>query len=627
MTPKFEQSNDGKKWIVEKHTAVKHELIKRYLSAWIKILGGFEKLYYVDCNAGNGVWKDAKTGELKDGSPIIAISTFIENLKYAKKDFNVFLVEKDKVNFNYLKNLVTNKFKDYLSRIHILNADVSDIIADIINETKQGAGFYFFDPYGFKEISYGFFTEIMKYKKHEILYNFMFNTINRFLSYENLKEKFYELFGGDNWREVINYYGKNREEKLMTVVRNNFKKIAKYVIPYKINFEDKQRTYYYLLHLSNHLKACSILKSTFGSFNYGRIEYLGERNNQVLISDLDEFRIPEIKETIINSIIPEKESIPYISILDKLIDSTPYQEADIMKALLELEQENIIRVYRVINEVKRKRTYIKDNDKIFKKKPALAIKRKSLLYESKVEYAGYTINHVEGCTHGCQYPCYAFMMKRRFGKVKNWHDWITPKIVENSLELLDKEIPKYKEKINKVHLCFTTDPFMYGYTEVIELTLKIIEKLNNYGIPVTTLTKGIYPDKIQFENFHSENEYGITLVSLNESFRQKYEPFSANYEDRINSLKKLSDKGCFTWVSIEPYPTPNIVKQDIKRILKKIDFVDNIIFGKLNYNVESNEFKYSDEFYKKIVNDLIEFCNKKGIKYHIKQGTPSKDVD
>ena len=121
------------------------------------------------------------------------------------------------------------------------------------------------------------------------------------------------------------------------------------------------------------------------------------------------------------------------------------------------------------------------------------IKRKTMLYKTGVEYGDYTINHVQGCAHGCKFPCYAMMMAKRFGKAKTYEEWCEPKLAENALEILDKEIPKLKDKINSVHLCFTTDPFMYGYDEVGEMSLKIIEKLNNAGIKCTVLTKGILP--------------------------------------------------------------------------------------------------------------------------------------
>ncbi|MBU0758029.1 MAG: hypothetical protein KKF44_08205 [Nanoarchaeota archaeon] len=117
------------------------------------------------------------------------------------------------------------------------------------------------------------------------------------------------------------------------------------------------------------------------------------------------------------------------------------------------------------------------------------------------------------------------------------------------------------------------------------------------------------------------NEYGITLVSLNKTFKNNFEKYSAPYDKRINSLKYLHTKGLKTWVSIEPYPTPNLVKQDISKILNIIPFVDKIIFGKLNYNVKSNQFENNDLFYEKCADTVIDFCHSKNIEYHIKFGT------
>lgn len=121
------------------------------------------------------------------------------------------------------------------------------------------------------------------------------------------------------------------------------------------------------------------------------------------------------------------------------------------------------------------------------------ITRKSMLYKTEVEYGDYTMNHVLGCSHGCKYPCYAFMMAKRFGKVDSYEDWLEPRLVSNTLEILDREIPKLKEKIKSVQLCFTTDPFMYGYDEIKKMSLAAMRKLNDSGIPCTVLTKGLLP--------------------------------------------------------------------------------------------------------------------------------------
>ena len=85
------------------------------------------------------------------------------------------------------------------------------------------------------------------------------------------------------------------------------------------------------------------------------------------------------------------------------------------------------------------------------------IQRKSMLYKTGVEYGDYTMNFVQGCSHGCKFPCYAYLQKKRFGLVKNYEDWCKPKLVSNTLDLLDKEIPRLKGKIESVQLCFSTE--------------------------------------------------------------------------------------------------------------------------------------------------------------------------
>ena len=247
------------------------------------------------------------------------------------------------------------------------------------------------------------------------------------------------------------------------------------------------------------------------------------------------------------------------------------------------------------------------------------IKRKSMLYVTGVEYGDYTMNHVLGCSHGCKYPCYAYMLKKRFGQVKSYDEWIEPYLVSNTLELRDKEIPRLKKKIKSVQLCFTTDPFMYGYDEISDMSIKSIKKLNEAGIKCTVLTKGLIP--IDLKDFSKENEYGITLISLDEKYREKYEPGAAPYKERIQALKKLHNADCKTWVSVEPYPTPNIIEQDIRDILDEISFTDKIIFGRTNYSKEISSYKEHKKFYNEQAQIVIDYCKEKEIEYYIKEKT------
>ena len=213
-----------------------------------------------------------------------------------------------------------------------------------------------------------------------------------------------------------------------------------------------------------------------------------------------------------------------------------------------------------------------------------SIDRKSLLYKTGVEYGDYTVNHVQGCFHGCLYPCYAMMMAKRFGTVKNYDEWIKPKVVDNAIELLEKELPKLKNKIKSVQLCFTTDPFMYQYEDIKELSISILKLINSYNILCTALTKGVLPKELV--NLSKENSYGITLISLNESFRETMEPGASPYT--LSNSKFYRPKfGLVDYIIIEKYQSTKIIRSFI------------IIMA----------------------NKVIKFCSINNIEYHIKNKT------
>lgn len=119
----------------------------------------------------------------------------------------------------------------------------------------------------------------------------------------------------------------------------------------------------------------------------------------------------------------------------------------------------------------------------------------------------------------------------------------------------------------------------------------------------------------------TELQHGITLISLDESYRERMEPGASSYEERLASLKAIHDAECKTWVSIEPYPTPNLIEQDLHELLEAVSFVDNIIFGRTNYSKEVSAYNTHKNFYNDCAAKVIKFCEERGIDYHIKDKT------
>jgi DNA repair photolyase len=126
---------------------------------------------------------------------------------------------------------------------------------------------------------------------------------------------------------------------------------------------------------------------------------------------------------------------------------------------------------------------------------------------------------------------------------------------------------------------------------------------------------------LELANYSQENEYGITFISLDEGYREQMEPGAAPYADRLAALRALHDAGCKTWVSIEPYPTPNLVKQNLTDILEAVSFTDRIIFGRTNYSKDISAYTAHQSFYNQEAQRVIDFCVQREIAYHIKDGT------
>ena len=157
------------------------------------------------------------------------------------------------------------------------------------------------------------------------------------------------------------------------------------------------------------------------------------------------------------------------------------------------------------------------------------------------------------------------------------------------------------------------------------MSMQILQKANAYNVRCSVLTKGILPAELA--TLPLQNEYGITVVSLDESFAHQYEPGAAPIQDRISALRFLSENGCRTWVSVEPYPTPNMMNQNLSDILEAVSFTNKIIFGRLHYNKIVSEYPEYKQFYNECAEQVIAFCEERSISYHIKTGTLSKEEE
>lgn len=236
----------------------------------------------------------------------------------------------------------------------------------------------------------------------------------------------------------------------------------------------------------------------------------------------------------------------------------------------------------------------------------------SIIYEPRGrarEYSELAANLYSGCDHACTY-CYAPLATR-----KKRDTFCLSKPREGVLNkfLVDViELETQNEK-RPVLLSFTTDPYQTLDIKY-QITREAIKILHTHNLKVSILTKGGKRSERDFDLLSKNkelSEYGTTLVFIDESMRERYEPGAAPMQERIAALKKAHKMGIRTYVSLEPVWFP---EDALKFIDLTHKFVDFFKVGKLNYNPQQNNVDWAT-----FRNDVILKLNEYGIDYYIKK--------
>ncbi|MBN1214946.1 MAG: radical SAM protein [Candidatus Lokiarchaeota archaeon] len=253
---------------------------------------------------------------------------------------------------------------------------------------------------------------------------------------------------------------------------------------------------------------------------------------------------------------------------------------------------------------------------------------KNIITKSNIPGIDYVINPYIGCQHGCVY-CYAEFMKR-FTNHKGdiWGNFLD--IKQYPFEKIQPE--KYNNKT--ILLSSVTDPYI-----PLELkyqnTKKILEHLLGTKAIISILTKSKYAmrDINLFKEFDNL-EFGISIFSLNENFTRIIEPIASKPMERLDLIKEIHKHGIKTYVFISPF-FPQLT--DFKKIIEySVEFTDFFMFENLNfrpYNIHRinniikkdypylmniyKEFQNDDENWELIKEDIIHYCENKGIQYSI----------
>jgi len=410
----MERDSAPEKWVYREHTRVKHELLRKYLYAWIIKLGKFHrKILFFDGFAGRGEYIDENTGEiLTVGSPIIALQLADELLQVCEQKehppyFDKFIciaIEKDKENFENLQRVISRekekiRFKGKIE-IQLINDEFANVVDEVVKEVGEriAPSFFFIDPFGFSGIPFEAVKSILSLPRTEIFFTFMGRDINRFLGLPQVERHLDVLYPTPEWRDIYKMDDwRERDKALLNLYIKSLHEVAgvKYVWPFRVCMDEKYQTLYYLIHATNHFHGLKIMKDImYNLCASGEFAWLGPKESlyryqQKLFDDT----IPSLQGYLLKRF--EGEPKTFEEILEETYQDTRFVERQYRQALKELEKERKIKVERVTSKTTRG---LGGEDKIIfpKYNPiqvALIDTRKTVLRipKIKIRYKEYTL--------------------------------------------------------------------------------------------------------------------------------------------------------------------------------------------------------------------------------------------
>ena len=238
-------------------TYLKHFFLERYLERVAYVIGWeYPQFVYVD--GFSGPWKSDDEA-FEDTSFIIAINKLRQvqtGLRKRGKSPNIrcLFIEKEPTAFHELKR-ATSRVSDIT--VEALHGEFEQRIPDILRFVGSSFSLVFIDPTGWTGFGLSRIAPILQHQPGEVLINFMFDPINRFLQdpRSEIAASFNELFGGPGWRSEVQH-DQSRENAVVKLYRERIRATGgfRHITSTRILKPVADRSYFYLIYGTRHLK-------------------------------------------------------------------------------------------------------------------------------------------------------------------------------------------------------------------------------------------------------------------------------------------------------------------------------------------------------------------------------------
>ncbi len=247
-------------WPIDDHTRAKHEILRRYLAAWLPIMTTTnERIVYLDGFAGPGEYKGGEPG-----SPIISIDTFLDH-KYAPlrdREVLFIFIEQKHDRCEHLRHLLAQRALPPKANYEVFEGNFDETLTGLLDELEShqlriAPTFAFIDPFGYSHTPLEIIRRLMSHPKCEVLITFMYEEINRFLDadYTHKMAQYDGLFGTTAWNAITRTArtSEERSVKLHNLYRDQLSKVARirYIRSFCMRNKHNARDYFLFFGTNN----------------------------------------------------------------------------------------------------------------------------------------------------------------------------------------------------------------------------------------------------------------------------------------------------------------------------------------------------------------------------------------
>lgn len=275
-------------WKAEPHTLAKHQILSRYLKAWMPILTRSQakkrsvgEVLFVDAFAGPGRYEGGE-----DGSPILALKAGLSHEPFPLPVRFIF-IEADPRRHEQLAECIRLLRPRLADRPDLRVApphrgDCDEELRALISERGAhfGPALVFLDQFGYGSVSMDLISSIMSIEKCEVFSYFNGDAVRRFLSDRNKWPAITRGFGSDDWKEALSVPKSRVPSCLLSVYEKSLRNVGgcKYTRSFAMHGTGG-KLLYWLIFATNNIKGMEEMKKAMATVDSSGGFYFSDAND------------------------------------------------------------------------------------------------------------------------------------------------------------------------------------------------------------------------------------------------------------------------------------------------------------------------------------------------------------